>query len=96
MPTPMPMSAVSRFIPAASSDPKVSTRTRTATTTPTNSVAPMVTPVLLNALPPTATSRPASSAAVVVAWSASTLLSFELLAGDVELRPWRAPPGRRG
>ena len=42
MPTPMPMNAVSRFIPAASSEPKVSTRTSTATPTPMNSVAPIV------------------------------------------------------
>ena len=38
MPTPMPTNAVSRFIPAASSEPKVSTRTSTATPTPMNSV----------------------------------------------------------
>ena len=57
MPTPMPTIAVSRFIPAASSEPKVSTRTRTATATPMNSVAPIVTPVVPKALPPTATSQ---------------------------------------
>src|SRR5829696_2232659 len=74
IPTPMPTIAVSRFIPAASSDPKVSTSTRTATTTPTNSVAPMVTPVEPKASPPTATSRPASFAASVVASRASRLL----------------------
>jgi hypothetical protein len=73
MPTAMPMTAVSRFIPAASSEPKVSTRTRTATATPTNSVAPIVTPVVPKTLPPTATSRPASSAAAVVSWRASRL-----------------------
>ena len=75
MPTPMPTIAVSRFIPAASSEPKVSTRTRTATPTPMNSVAPIATPVVPNALPPTATSRPASSAAAVVSCSASRLVS---------------------
>src|SRR4051812_3454423 len=73
MPTAMPMSAVSRFMPAASSEPKVRTSTRTATTTPTNSVAPMCTPVVPNALPPTAVSRPASSAALVASCRASRL-----------------------
>ena len=51
MPTPMPISAVSRFIPAASSEPKVTTRTRTATITPMNSVAPTVTPVRPERIP---------------------------------------------
>src|SRR3982751_3046991 len=53
MPTAMPTSAVSRFIPAASSEPKVSASTATATATPTNSMAPIVTPVVPKALPPT-------------------------------------------
>ena len=69
MPTPMPTSAVG-FIPAASSRPKVSTSTRTATATPMNSVAPIATPVVPKALPPTATSSPASSAAAPVSCSA--------------------------
>jgi hypothetical protein len=73
MPTAMPTTAVSRFMPAASSEPKVRTSTRTATATPTNSVAPIVTPVVPKTFPPTATCRPASSAAVVVSWSASRL-----------------------
>ena len=75
MPTPMPMNAVSRFMPAASSEPKVSTSTSTATATPSSSVGPISGPVEAKALPPTATSRPASSAVPVVSWRASMLPS---------------------
>jgi hypothetical protein len=82
-PTPMPTSAVSRFMPAASREPKLTTRTRTATPTPMNSVAPTRTPVLPKALPPTATSSPASSARVATASSAPRLPSSRSSRGTV-------------
>ncbi len=70
-PMPTPIRAVSRGSPAATSEPKVMTRTTAATAMPMTSVAP-VSGTAWSASPPTSTVSPASRAC----WAASSRASL--------------------
>ncbi len=68
MPTPTPISALSMVMPAATSDPKVTTSTTIATATPIASVLPTSGSEFITS-PPCSTCRPA-------AWAAEPLCSY--------------------
>lgn len=78
-PMPTPMSAVSSGSPAATSEPKVTTRTRPAMTTPTISPAP-VSGIAWSASPPISTVSPADLAASPLFLSASRVSSVNCIA----------------
>lgn len=79
---PTPSRAVTSGRPAASSDPKVTASTSTATRTPTASVADCSTGTW-NASPPISTCRPAASATSVDALRASRSASVRSVASTV-------------
>ncbi len=78
-PMPTPMIAVSSGSPAATSEPKVTTRTKPAMTTPTISPAP-VSGMVWRASPPTSTVRPLPCASCPACFRASRVPSVSSMA----------------
>lgn len=82
-PMPTPSSAVRMGIPAASSEPKVTSRTSSATTTPTSSVGPRSSSGSVNGPPATATVKPSSLSVLSAEAMVSRVASLTSSAGTV-------------